>query len=378
MIKITRTHGYWIETTFDKYIDITSGGFAFPFGYANDDIIATISNALSKISRCNSSQGYTTNELEKAIFSLKRLANCKEIVWAVSGTGAVEASIYYARNAIDKPGIISYVYGWHGTSYLTRQLSGFNPILDPHVHLVKTPIWIKEEQRVSEEARVLEQTLSKIKTNQIGIIVINPAPWFNGVNPWSTAFWNELRTICNDYDILIIADEIASCWGRHKNFFGYKTLMPFEPDIIAIGKAITGGYAPLSAALITKKVYDRLNKNLFYGHTYRPYVGGIAALNKTIEIINTNNIISKVSEIEYNLQEIGDFLVSSNIIDTFRVNGATAAYDLRKNTPYSDALKTRYYGSSNNLQSINTIRVHPPFIADANYFTTLTSMLEQL
>ena len=153
-------------------------------------------------------------------------------------------------------------------------------------------------------------------------------------------------------------------------------MMPtgMQPDISALGKALTAGYAPLSAAVATEKVADVVRGRLNYSHTFQPYVGGIAAMKATSEIIAREGLLEKVDWIENRLDHIGKTLISNGQIQTYTTYGTCAAYDLPDKNIGRD-LKNKYYGLSTDLAKIPNFRTCIPLIADEEYFSHLENIL---
>jgi len=371
-MNLIKTKSYWILDEHESYIDITSGGFAFPFGYANEELIDSVSQEMRTVSKCMSNIGQTTDSVEKAEQFLKD-NNWSGIIWTVTGTGAVEAALQYTTLLNPNKKILSYTPGWHGTSIMTKQLSATSSNFSGPVRTIKTNPWRTDLERSIEEKRLIERTEIEIKSHNVGILVINPAPWYYGLNIWSNQFWLSLKEICED-KVTIIVDDVASCWGKTGEYFSHTKLIPFKPDVVCIGKAITGGYAPLGATLFSKNIWERAEGRIFYGHTFRPYMGGIGAFNKSIEIINREKYFDSVENIETNLRNIGYRLKSLDLINTFRVYGQCASFDVIRDNHKIQNFKKRYYGASNS-SGFNSLRVCPMFIADNEYFDILETTL---
>lgn len=382
--KLTKTEGYWIyDDAGNKQLDLSCGSFAYTLGYGNQEIINAISKSLSTVTRAHLPLGQTTDDIQEMENLILSKGNFAGIVWALSGSGAVEAAVhigqtYFKAQGSPRDRVLVFGNGWHGTTATTKKYSGMWPLPpQDHVVSVPTPAWTTLEERDVQEAEALamvRETLNHAK--DIGMILINPNPWFNGVNPWSETFWKELDVIRNEFDILIITDDVASCWGKTSMFHSYRAMMPggMQPDISALGKALTAGYAPLSAAVATQKVADVVRGRLNYSHTFQPYVGGIAAMKATSEIIARDCLLERVDWIQFQLEKIGQTLVSNGQIQTYTAYGTCAAYDLPDKEVGKD-LKDKYYGLSTDLAKIPNFRVCIPLIADTEYFSHLEQIL---
>jgi adenosylmethionine-8-amino-7-oxononanoate aminotransferase len=390
-IKLKKTEGYWLyDQSGERYLDITSGGATFPLGYGNERIARAVYESLLKVSRCHTPLGYTTDEIEEMSDFLCKSGDWAGYVWATTGTGSVEAAIeisdaYWKSLGENKPYIVSFGKGWHGTSYLTKPMSGLYPHDGTRTILLDTPIWKNGSEQVIEEERCLNDLKLLLESNpNIGSVIINPSPWFNGVNIWSYHFFKELDKLRTKFKFLIISDDIASCWGKSKAFHSHTTIYPegIKPNISCLGKAITGGYAPLSATVVDNQVKELTAGKIYYGHTFQPYVGGIAAMKATTEIILEEDLINYAQIIENNLSEIGEKLIKDGYIKSFRAFGLNVAYDIDNEINLNNlnltGIRARHYGLSKKYSALPVMRIMAPLIADEEYFVHLETLLRNI
>lgn len=385
-IKLTKTEGYWLyEENGNRHLDVSCGSFAYTLGYGNQEIISEISNSLSQVTRAHLPLGQTTDDIEEMKDLILRSGNWGGVVWALSGSGAVEAAVHIGKTYLKNIGsprdkVMTFGKGWHGTTDTTKKYSGMWPLSnrDETVSL-PTPAWTNLQQRDSQESETLKRIRDTLRSMpDIGQILINPNPWFNGLNPWSKSFWKELDRIRNEFKILIVTDDVASCWGKAKSYHSYKRLMPngMQPDISAVGKAITAGYAPLTAAVASKEITQVVQGKVNYSHTFQPYIGGIAAMKATTRIIERDKLFTKSEWIQDELNRIGNALKDKGIIPSYTAYGTCAAFDL-EHKDIGKKLKDIYYGVSSDMSVNPNFRVCVPLIADQEYFDCLEDLLIQ-
>ena len=388
--KIIKTEGYWIyNEKGERFLDITCGGFAFPLGYANKEIAEAIYNSLMTATRCQSPLGYTTDDIEDMSRFLMHSGEWSGYSWAVTGTGAVECAlatsdVYWKQHGKrHKRKTIAFGNGWHGTSDVTKKLSGLFPVYEnDRVSIVNSPVWKNTDERHDEEKRAIQSVRKLLETSQdYGSIIINPHPWFNGVNPWSHWFWNKIKDIKNEFDILLITDDVAACWGKGKAYHSHMTMMPdgVKGDISCLGKAITGGYAPLAAIVTNNKVTRAVRGKLSYGHTYQPLVSGTAAMRAVRDIMERDKLLDNSHIIENKLIELGNKFKETGLVNSFRVFGLSAAYDIDKHVDRDRmGAKGRYYGKSGESAASPVMRVCAPLIADDEYFYSLEKLMKEM
>lgn len=378
-IRIESTSGWNIQIKgLGNLLDMSSGGSAFILGYSNKEVSDSISEILGKVSRCQPNLGQTMDLMEECADHICNTGNWDYYIWAQSGTDAVEAAIAindaYWKNSKHK--IISFTPAWHGTSFLTKSM-GIPQLAKTHRNLcIPTAKWDLIDQREFEESKcmaILEKHLQEHKN--IGCVVIDPNPWFLGYHPWSKEFLIFIRKICDQYNVLMIGDDVGSCYGK-----GTDTWHSFppeaQPDICAVGKAISAGYAPISAALTKEHIQKKISSNFGYAHTLSPYVGGLAALKTTKDIIIRDNLFSKIPYIKKNLAEVGDRLINLGLVSRYRQgDGISIGYDIPE---YIDMSESKKFGLSAKMNKTSTIRVSAPLIANDTYFFELEEKMKNL
>ena len=365
--QITKTSG-WFNHYIDgsREVDIGMGGSAFTLGFDNKEVVSGIEEKMLNVSRCQSNNGNFTEETVEAGKFL-----CGNVwdtfAWAISGTSAVEAAIsmndeYWKALGQHKPKIISFSFAWHGTSYLTKDM-GAPFLLGNHTNRcinIDHPLCLHDEMKVIEEIRSLD-------LSEVGCIVFDSATWINGLYGWSE-WWNiKIREICDDYGILMITDDVASGWGKSCSYHPYQTFgYGIQPDISALGKSLTAGYAPMGAAVCNKKVGDvlRERKAWNYNHTWQPSMMGIYLMLNVKEYIEKYDLMQNSLWVHNKLKQFGERLDEQGYIDSYRANGLFMAIDVKEEVPYVSGL-SHSQGNSKKL------RICAPLIADEQYFKDL-------
>ena len=373
--KITKQEKYWIYSDGGRSLDILAGGSAFTLGYCNNEIIDAMSDELKMISRCQSHLGYVSDSTKLASKTLCDLGGFDGLIYAVTGTGAVEVAIavqdaYWKSRNKDRPKIISFTPVWHGTSMITQELSGFPAYVSGRVVPLPLPDWHQIKDREEAEDIVLKQVTESIDDN-VGSIIFDPCPWFTGTKAFSARWWKKIREVCDENDILMIVDDIALCWGKCNAWYSFQSLGEgVQPDINIVGKSITAGHAPLSAAMFSRKLSFHLKNraDIFYGHTVQPYMGGIAALLKTHEIIERDSLIAKSKVVRSRLSRL-----AMRYVYNHRVCGTFLAIDLPKGTLIN---KLNKFGLSGRILDRDVLKICAPLIADDEYFEELQDKLD--
>jgi adenosylmethionine-8-amino-7-oxononanoate aminotransferase len=313
---VTKTEGYWIHYKGEDFprLDITTGYGAFILGYNNQEILDSIHNNYN-VNFVRGNSGETIEEIEELAEKICSLGNWDVVAWSVSGSDAVETAIamndnYWNWTSNYRPKIISFYPGYNGTTLLGKHLRG-EPLYKNlgRATVLESPQWIHTDDRHTAEEHTLSQ-VRKILENDInkeyGCLIFETSPWIDDMLPWSNNWWKQIRAICDEFGILFILDDVAICWGKHGTWFGNQ---PFgvQPDIICIGKALTGGYSPLSAAACTEKIGKILSaRSWHHGHTWQPNIYGIRASLAVSKYVEDKNLLSNVPYINSELKKIGE------------------------------------------------------------------------
>jgi len=383
---VIKTEGYWVHYKDNpKILDMQAGNSAYILGYGNREVTEAMNEQINEIAFVRGNRGETCELSMEMGELLCSTGDWDAYSWAVTGTSAMEAAIsmndvYWKKVNKRRTNIITFVPGYHGTSWLTKAMG--LPMLSEsppeRVINVNSPIWKKEEERAAAEQASLEHLHKQLMRNEgtVGAIVMETTPWFNGILPWSENWWKEIRKICNEKNILMITDDVAVCWGKGGGYHGYKVAgYGIQPDISALGKSLTAGYTPLGAAVCNTKVASVLKTVSWeFGHTHQPNMCGIAAMKKVNEIIVRDKLFDRIPEIEAKMDNIAKVMKEEGYIESYRRGGLFMALDTDKITSIANFVKAGLGATTTNAGAIKVIA---PLIADDEYFDVMERRLSR-
>ena len=184
--------------------------------------------------------------------------------------------IWYYNNALGRPQkkkIISRQRAYHGVSIVSGSLTGlpaFHRDFDlplPFVRHVGCPNFWRyglpgetEETFATRLADELEATILAEGADTVAAFIGEPLMGAGGVLPPPATYWEKIQTVCRRHDVLIVADEVITGFGRTGNPFGCQTY-GIQPDFMTVSKAISSSYIPLSAILFTDQIYQTIADN---------------------------------------------------------------------------------------------------------------------
>jgi adenosylmethionine---8-amino-7-oxononanoate aminotransferase len=149
----------------------------------------------------------------------------------------------------------------------------------------------------------------------------------------SPVFVKGVRELCDKYDVLMIADEVATGFGRTGRMFAVNHA-DITPDFLCLGKGLTGGYLPVAATLTTQRIFDAFSgqphegKTFFHGHTFTGNPLGCAAAIASLELFNTNNLLQYVQQSSEAFSQMLDTLKTLPNVSEVRQMGLMAGVEL--------------------------------------------------
>jgi len=241
----------------NRFIDLTSGFGVANIGHAHPTVVKAGQEQLAQMPHAMGDVFPAHNKLLLA----KRLAqitpgNLKRTLFANAGFEAVEAALKTAMIKTGKPGIIAFEDAYHGlgygalavTSYREHFRKPFLPQINPHIYRLPFPT------ELGNFANLLEETIQKAEKSAapIGALIIEPILGRGGILEAPLECLKHIRQICSHYQIIMIADEICTGFGRTGSWFALEH-PEVIPDLLCLGKGMNGGF-PISAVIGSDEV----------------------------------------------------------------------------------------------------------------------------
>ena len=318
---LTRGDGIYVyDETGEKFIEGMSGLWCTSLGFSEKEIVDTITAQLKKLPFYHSFAGKTADpaiNLAEHLIKISPVPMSK-VFFANSGSEANDTAIkmiwYYnlARGIPEKRKIISRKKGYHGVTLAAASLTGlayaqngFSLPLD-FVRHTRAPDYFNESLPNEDEksfatrlASELENLILKEGPETIAAFFAEPIMGAGGVIIPPDTYFSKIHNVLKKYDILMIADEVICGFGRTGNMWGSETFK-IKPDIITAAKALSSAYLPISAVILSDKVYkpikSKANELGIFGHgyTYSAHPVCAAAALKTQQLMSERNIIGNV------------------------------------------------------------------------------------
>jgi len=317
MTVFTRGEGCYIwDEEGKKYLDGLAGLFVVQIGHGRSELGTAAAKQMEQLAYTPtwSAVHPTAVEAAKLITSLAP-GDLDTVFFVSSGSEAVDSAIKFARQYHRnrgnpwKTGVISRDMSYHGTTIGALSVTGlesirepFHPLL-PNMHKVGNTMQYPDGKTA---VQAFEDKILEVGAEHIGMISVEPVQNGGGAIVPPDGYWEELRQICDKYDILLHADEVINAFGRLGHWFG-SDFVGVVPDLITFAKGATSGYAPIGGVLIRRPLVEMLMNSedgtFTHGSTWggHPMVMAVAMAN--INAMRDEKIIENVVEHEQYFQD---------------------------------------------------------------------------
>jgi L-2,4-diaminobutyrate transaminase len=299
-----------------ELIDGFAGLYCVNIGYGRQEVAEAIYAQAKQLAYYHTYVAHSTETLIRLSDRLVRMApgTPSKVFYGLSGSDANETQVklvWYYNNILGRPQkkkIISRERGYHGSSVMSGGLTGlsfyhaafdlpFGPIRHtgaPHHYWGAEP-GESEKEFSARRARELEAMILEEDPDTVAAFIGEPVLGTGGIIPPPAGYWAAIQEVLRKHDVLLIADEVVTGFGRTGEMFG-STAYGIEPDLITLAKGLTSAYVPLSAVVVGEKVAKVLEQAtdklgaFSHGYTYSGHPLGAAAANAVLDIVEREDL----------------------------------------------------------------------------------------
>ena len=352
---VTGGSGVYIEDRDGKRsLDGFAGLYCVNVGYGQTKIAEAIAEQAHKLSYYHAYVGHGS----EAAIALSRMIierapkGMSRVYYGLSGSDANETNIkliWYVNNILGRPEkkkIISRWRGYHGSGIMTGSLTGlelFHKAFDlpraPILHTEAPYYFRRADLDMSEEdfsqhcAGKLEEMILAEGPDTVAAFIGEPLLGTGGLVPPPEGYWAAIQEVLAKYDILLIADEVVTGFGRLGSMFG-SDHFGMKPDLITIAKGLTSAYTPLSGVIVGEKVWKVLEQGsdqlgpIGHGWTYSAHPLCAAAGVANLELIDELGLVDNAREVgAYFNKAMGDALAGHPMVGEVRGEGLLNAVE---------------------------------------------------
>jgi len=351
-------------------IDAFAGLYCVNVGYGRQEIADAIHRQASQLAYYHAYAGHAN---EPAIRLAERIVEkapdgMQRVFFGLSGSDANETQIklvWYYNNVLGRPEkkkIISRWRGYHGSGIMTGSLTGL-PLFHEAFDLPRPPVlhtraphhyWQANEgedepafsRRCAEE---LDALIRAEGAETVAAFIGEPVLGTGGIIPPPEGYWEAIQAVLRRHDVLLIADEVVTGFGRTGAWFGCDRYA-IRPDLITIAKGVSSGYLPISGVIVGERVWGVLERGsdrfgpLGHGWTYSAHPLCAAAANANLDIVEREDLTGNARDVgAYFLHGLRQAFDGHGIVGEVRGVGLLAALefvaDPARRTRFDPALK---------------------------------------
>ncbi|CAM1349138.1 adenosylmethionine--8-amino-7-oxononanoate transaminase [Tenacibaculum ascidiaceicola] len=381
----------------NEYIDAISSWYTCMFGHCNDFITSRVYQQMQTLDQIMFSD-FTHEPAVKLSEELIKILpeNQNRIFFNDNGSTAVEAGIkmalqYYFNKGEKRNTFIAFEDGFHGDTFGAMSVSGLSvyngPFEDFLMDIQRIPVPNGENNEAI--AQKLQQIISE--HNVAGFIYEPLVQGAAGMKIHKAKNLNNILEVCKSNNILTIADEVMTGFGKTGNNFASDEIAT-KPDIICLSKALTAGLVPMSITSCTEEIYtafldNDISKGFFHCHTYSANPIACSAALASIELLKAQEIQDNIQFIEKSNKTFAKKIESYPKVNSTRVKGVILAIDLNTNSGRYGTLRDQLLKSFMNegvfLRPLgNTVYIQPPYVITKEQlnkiYTTIEKVLDSL
>jgi len=299
-----------------SYIDGLSGLWNVNVGHGRKALGAAAEKQMSKLAFASAYTGATNEPAVRLADRLVKLAyaNISAVYFTTAGAESNESAFKFARyhwkvrGKPEKVKIFSRMHAYHGVTMAAMSATGmaayhkmFGPLV-PNFLQVPAPYpyrWPGNGDPGIEAADALEEAIVKEGPGTVAAVIAEPVMGAGGVIVPPASYFPRVREICNRHDVLMIADEVITGFGRTGRWFALGH-WGVEPDLVSFAKGVTSAYLPLGGVLVSKRVHQSLqeapaDQRFMHAATYSGHPVCCAVALENLDIIEKEGLVERAA-----------------------------------------------------------------------------------
>ena len=391
-IHVDRASGAYIfahkngQTEEQRIIDAISSWWVITHGHCHPHITQTVQEQAAKLDQVIFA-GFTHDQAEKLAARMAALTAKSfgqpydHAFFSDSGSTSVEVALkmaigYWTQTGHPRSKIIALEDGYHGDTFGAMSVGGrnqYNTLYKPFLFEVEH-LPVPEEGR---EAKTLERLKTYLKKNKDDVAAFIFEPLLmgaGGMKIYSPQALKAMSDLCRAHDVLLIADEVMTGFGRTGTMFACEQA-DIMPDIMCLSKGMTGGFLPMGLTLCTHDIFEAYYhedraKMFFHSTSFTGNALSCAAANASLDIWESEPVFERIEHITKSHSTAAKELAQHNNIANIRHKGTMLALDIvmddEKGTDYLSTLQQRLYGLALERNVLlrplgNTLDMLPPY-----------------
>lgn len=389
-VAIGEGSGSYLTTTDGRRLfDGTAGLWHTNIGHGREEMAQVAFDQMRKLETYHVFGRYVNDravELSERLVALAPIPDAKVILNS-GGSDSIDAACKLVRRywtLVGKPEknvIISREHAYHGLHTYGTSIAG----LDFNREGYGTDSFVPETACVTKhDLAGLEAEILKVGPGRIAAYIAEPVMGTGGVHPPQDGYFEGVKKLCREHNILFIADEVITGFGRTGEMFA-STRYDLEPDIVTFAKGVTSGYAQLGGTFVSRRLWEPFfergaNSPIYrHGTTYSGHATTAALALKNLEILDSEDLVSRAGKLERSLAWLLNELSTHDAVTDTRVGGFLGGVELvdelSAETVTDEILELGFI--TRPLRG-NTIQFSPPFVSTEDELSDLFGAVREV
>ncbi|MCS7173646.1 MAG: aspartate aminotransferase family protein [Armatimonadetes bacterium] len=301
-----------------EYIDGLASLWNVNVGHGRTELAEAASVQMQRLAYTSAYVGFTNEPAIRLVDRLLRLAypNLSGVYFTTSGAESNEtafkiARYYWKRRGIPtKTKIITRVHAYHGVTLGAMSATGipayqrmFEPLVPGFVHILPSYPY----RYPGSMAEALEEAILREGPENVAAFIAEPVIGAGGLIPPTPDYFPKIRTICDKYEVLFIADEVITGFGRTGKWFALEH-WGVLPDMVTFAKGVTSAYLPLGGVMVSQKIHETileapLEQRFMHAATYSAHATCCAVACANLDILERENLVERAASMGERLLE---------------------------------------------------------------------------
>jgi len=368
----------------NAYLDATASLWYCNVGHGRGELADVAREQMRTLETFQTYERYTTppaEALAERVAGLAPIDGAKVFFTSGGGdsidTAAKLARAYWAAvGSPDRRVIVSRQFAYHGSNAYGTALGGMAALVEPYGRLVP-----EVAQVPWNDADALAAAIDGLGAENVAAFVAEPVVGAGGVMAPPAGYFEAVQEVCREREVLLIADEVITGFGRLGRWFGSERL-GIAPDLMTCAKGITSGYVPLGAVIVSPRVAEPFWKagtehSFRHGYTYSGHTTACAVALANLDVIEREGLVDRVAALEPVLEEALRPLESHPLVSEVRAGlgllGAVELTDGAKLAAVVDEAEARGV-LVRGLRGV-ALQISPPFVVTEDELSTLSRVL---
>ena len=368
---IARGEGAYIyDSSGTRYLDATAGLWFANVGHGRAEIADAVAAQLRVIAHYSNFGDFVpapTVELAERLAVIAPVPGSK-VFFTSGGSDSIDTAVKLARRYWNEVGrsekriVVGRQKAYHGMHVAGTSLAGIPVNAEGYGELMpdtRTVAW--------DDAKSLLALIEEIGADNIAAFFAEPIIGAGGVYLPPDGYLQEVRQICRDHDILFVADEVVTGFGRIGGSWFASSRLDLQPDLMTTAKGLTSGYVPMGAVFIAPEVAEPFFAGGVWwrhGYTYGGHAGAAAAALANLDIMEREKLLDESKRLEKTLhRELAPLAEHPRVAEIRSGLGAVAAVQLADPAEALGFVRTlRRHGISGRAAGVGALQISPAFV----------------